>query len=240
MTTTSASAGSGSADRPDDAPFFPAPRLPQLSDAATAAVLVGPVIRSLAEIVDVAGPDLARPTPCTRYTVGELRDHVLGWLQFFAAAFADPAATTVRPDPQAYRADQPTRGAGTDPAAPAYRDVVLNCATTLDRALAGGVLEQRVRMSQSWMDAPAALGMVLGEYLVHGWDLARAQDLPWRPSDRACAVAREFLEGMVRPEYRGGDGGFFDQEVPVAAGASELDRLIGFAGRDPGWTVRSH
>ena len=40
---------------------------------------------------------------------------------------------------------------------------------------------------------------------------------------------------MVAPEYRGPDSGFFDVEVEVPAGAPALDRLLGFAGRDPAW-----
>ncbi|HET9657277.1 MAG TPA: hypothetical protein VFP72_18135, partial [Kineosporiaceae bacterium] len=115
------------------------------------------------------------------------------------------------------------------------RSIVLAAAATFDRVLSGDVLGRRVLLSQSRMDGPAALGMVLGEYLVHGWDLARALGRHWEPSDRACSVAQEFFAGTIAPEYRGGDGGFFAEEVPVPAGAGALDRLIGFAGRDPGW-----
>jgi uncharacterized protein (TIGR03086 family) len=215
-----------------DAPFFPAPVLAPLADPGTARELLAATLRDLAGVVDAPGrrPDAA--TPCTRYTLDELRDHVLGWLQFFTAAFADPAAAADRPDPERFRA-------AADPSAAAAggcRRIVEEAAATFDRALAGGVLAGRVRLSQSFMDGPAALGMVLGEYLVHGWDLATAQGLPWDPTPRACAVARDFFEGTIAPQYRGGDGGFFDAEVAVPADASDRDRLLGFAGRDPQWT----
>ena len=100
-----------------------------------------------------------------------------------------------------------------------------------------GVLSGDVVLSQSRMDGPAALGMVLGEYVVHGWDLARAVGRPWSPPEAAAtATAREFFAAMSSREYRGADGGFFDDEVPVPADAPALERLLGFAGRDPGWT----
>lgn len=240
MTTTNSAAGGTAATTSTesvaapDAPFFPAPVLPELSDPVTARHLLGDVLQALAGVVDVPEESLGRPTPCTRYTVGELRDHVLGWLQFFAAAFADPDATAERPDPEPYRvADDTAARAG------GCRAVVADAAATLDLALAGDVLRRPVLLSQSRMDGPAALGMVLGEYTIHGWDLARALDRPWAPPNEACRLTREFFAGVIAPAYRGGDAGFFDAEVPVPDDAPELDRLLGFAGRAPRWTPPS-
>ena len=86
------------------------------------------------------------------------------------------------------------------------------------------------------MSGPGATGMVLGEYVVHGWDLATALGRPWTPPQDAVATAHAFFAGVVVPEYRGPDGGFFLDEVHVADDAPALDRLLGFAGRVPGWT----
>lgn len=235
MTTTNNNTNTGATgpetDVNQEIPYFPAPSLPALSQTDTALALIEPVLAALAEVVDLPETFLDRPTPCAEYAVGQLRDHVLAWLQFFAGAFADPDAATVRPDPDGYQVvdDETARAGGCG-------KVVLDSAATLHRALSAGVLQRQVVLSQSRMDAPAALGMVLGEYLVHGWDLARALDRPWTPSPQACAIAREFFAGTIGPEYRGGDGGFFGAEVAVPDDASELDRLIGFAGRDPRWT----
>lgn len=209
-------------------PYFPATAPAELS-AGPAAVLelLEPVLDQLADVVARTTPDtLSDPTPCRDFDVSTLRDHVLGWLQFFAAAFADPGRAGARPDPEAYRAADDRR----DLAA-----VVRESAATIADAVRAGVLDRQVVLSQSRMDGPAAMGMVLGEYLVHGWDLAVSVGAPWTPPERSCETALEFFRGMVLPEYRGGDGGFFEAEVPVPADAPALDRLLGFAGRTPDW-----
>ncbi|WP_088316725.1 TIGR03086 family metal-binding protein [Kineosporia sp. R_H_3] len=218
--------------QPDEIPFFPAPAPAALADPGTARAMLLPVLDDLAAVVAAIGDDdLARPTPCRDYDVAGLRDHVLGWLDLFGAAFADPARATTRPDPEQFHAaDLPTA------AFPAPQDVVRTAAGRLDRALADGVLDGDVVMSQARMTGPAALGMILGEYVVHGWDLATATGRAWTPPQDAVTVAHEFFGGVVAPEYRGPDGGFFDAEVEVPDDAPALDRLLGFAGRDPRWT----
>jgi uncharacterized protein (TIGR03086 family) len=210
----------------DEIPYFPAPSLPVMCDPAQARSLLEPVLTDLAGLVDVPDDALDRATPCAEYPIGALRDHVLGWLQFFAAAAGDPRRATTRPDPAAYRAAD-------DPRKPS--DVVRAAAGDLAAALDRGVLGGRVVMSQAEMDGPAVLAMALGEYVVHGWDLAVSTGAAWTPSDQACAVSLDFFTATVVPEYRGPDGGFFLDEVPVPDDAPILDRLLGFAGRDPHW-----
>lgn len=216
----------------DEIPYFPAPAPAVFSDPAASAALILPVLHALSTVVDPAD-DPALPTPCRGFSLGQLRDHTLGWLQHFAAALADPERTVPRADPTTYTVAD-------DPRPPA--EVVLDSARRIDDALAAGVLARRVVMSQSVMDGSAVVAMALGEYLVHGWDLARATGRPWAPSADACDAAREFLEGMITPDYRaaaGEDGPdtFFGPEVVVPADAPALDRLLGFAGRDPRWTA---
>ncbi len=206
---------------------------------AAAAVLSGPadpllelllpVLDDLADAVEAVGEDdLPRPTPCAGYDVAGLRDHAVGWLDFFAAALADPEGTGVRPDPTAYTA-------ATDGREPA--DVVREAARSLAASVRDGVHRRpAVRLWQADLPGSVAVGMILGEYLVHGWDLRRALGLPWEADPRAADAAREVLAAMMRPEYRGGPDGMFGEEVAVPAGAPAGDRLLGFAGRDPRWT----
>jgi uncharacterized protein (TIGR03086 family) len=191
--------------------------------------LLRPVLADLRDVVATIGPDdFSRPTPCKDYDVGALRQHVLGWVRFFAAAAADPDGQTTRPAPEDFPAD-----VGASEAA----DLVATSAGALEDSIRGGILSRSVQLSQASMDGPAAVGMVLGEYLVHGWDLRRALGLEWQPDEQACAVGLEFFQGMIRPEYRGGPQGYFGEEVPVPADAPVRERLLGFAGRDAGWTA---
>ena len=102
-------------------------------DPDVTAGLFAQVRGRLAELVDIDPDQLQRPTPCAGFTVGELRRHVLGWLEFFAAALSDPMATTPRADPEAFA----------DPAASAATACRMSVKARATTSLAG-------RPSASW------------------------------------------------------------------------------------------
>jgi uncharacterized protein (TIGR03086 family) len=227
MSPTDSSAADGA--QSSQLPYFTVTVPPGL--AAAPDVLIAHLRAALYPLAGVlagsAGADPTSPTPCADYDLSALRDHVLGWLEFFAAALADPDRRAPRPDPM-------TPPATVD--ADELRRLVLSAATTIEQAVRDGVQGRDVALSASRMSGPAALGMLLGEYLVHGWDLAVATGVSWAPPDAACDLARELLAGMVTDEYRGAEHGAFAAEIAVAEDAPALDRLLGFAGRDPRWT----
>jgi uncharacterized protein (TIGR03086 family) len=194
------------------------------------------VFRSLREVIDVPVAFASGPTPCADFTCGALQNHVLGWLQFFAQALNDPVANTQRVDPNTWTFEAAAR-----PGAAA--EFVDRSAAMFTTAIKNGVCHQTVVMSQARMAGSGVLGMALGEYLVHGWDLAVSRGQAW-PLDRdgledAAGPALAFLQTTVAPEYRGPDSGFFGEEVPASPDASRLERLLCFAGRDPGWRPQS-
>lgn len=209
----------------DELPIFPTSAPAVFSDPDATSEYFTTVLERLAAVVDVNDDQLALATPCVAFTVGELRRHVLGWLQFFAAALSDPAAETARPDPETFALTDGT------PAS----EIVTNALSAIRQAIADDAAGQLVVMSGSRMAGDAVLGMALGEYIVHAWDLATSTGQPYAAPDSVVRAAREFLEGMITPEYRGPDSRFFDAEVPVPDGAPPLDQLLGFAGRDPTW-----
>jgi uncharacterized protein (TIGR03086 family) len=191
------------------------------------AELLDAVLADLAPVVGgITSAQLHDPTPCAEYDVAQLRDHVLGWLETFAAGFADPGGQAPRAGLDAYQA--PAAGA-------AGAAAVRESASILRKALAAGAAGRPLRLGDSGMPGELALGMILWEYQVHGWDLARATGQPWSPPDAAARESLAFAPAMLTPDYQG-EGKAFAPRVPVPDAAPPLDRLLGLSGRDPGWT----
>ncbi|KXK62870.1 hypothetical protein AWW66_05930 [Micromonospora rosaria] len=103
------------------------------------------------------------------------------------------------------------------------------------------------RVAQAWSD-PAALegtsptmgmpqetvgGMVLLDLVVHGWDLATATGQVYQPALETLPPALALTERLA-PQGR--QYGVFGDAVETAPDASELDRLLGLAGRPAGAT----
>ena len=72
------------------------------------------------------------------------------------------------------------------------------------------------------------------EFVVHGWDLARATHRPVLIDADVAEAALAWAQRNLKPEFRGDEesGKAFGSEMPVAADAPAGDRLAGFFGRD--------
>jgi len=186
--------------------------------------LLRPVLDDLATVVGGVSQEQAHgPTPCTAYDVAQLRQHVLGWLTVFAGGFADPDGQAAA-DIDGY--DVPAD------AATAVRDA----ARQLDRAVRDGATSRPLRLGESAMPGDMALNMILWEYQVHGWDLARATGQPWSPPVEAAEESLAFAPGMLTEDNQG-EGKAFSPRVPVPDDAPALDRLLALSGRDPHWSA---
>jgi uncharacterized protein (TIGR03086 family) len=187
------------------------------------------VLDQLSDLLGKVTPDqYAAPTPCPQFDVAVLRSHILAWSQFFAQALEDPSGTGERVDVDSYEAPS-------DPAEAAslMRELSGRVQTTLD----AGVADQQVTLFGGPMPASVTLGMCLGEYLVHGHDLAQATGLPWNPPADAVDSALAFMPTMLTDDFRGPDKSF-GYPVEVPSSASDLDKLVAFTGRDPAWENR--
>jgi uncharacterized protein (TIGR03086 family) len=179
-----------------------------------------PAARRMAGLVEgVPNDGLGRPTPCARYTVGDLLDHIGG------AALAFTAAAE----------KQPLEGA---PSGDASR---------LDPDWRTRIPLQLVALAQAWRQPSAWTGMTraggvdlpgdvagivaLDELVIHGWDLAKATGQPAAYEGPEL----EAVYGMVQQFRSSGVEGLFGPPVPVPDDAPLFDRILGLAGRDPAW-----
>jgi uncharacterized protein (TIGR03086 family) len=188
----------------------------------TTAELLSEVLANLADVLEAIGPEqLGDPTPCTDYDVEQLRTHVLGWLYTFAAGFAD--ANGQAPGGLGGYAVPPDAGAE-----------ARRAADQLIGAIKAGAAQRPLRLGDSAMPGELALGMILWEYQVHGWDLARATGQAWTVPTEAAAESLSFAPAMLNDDYQG-EGKAFAPRVAVPDNAPTFDRLLGLSGRHPGW-----
>nr|AHE14715.1 hypothetical protein asmbl_26 [uncultured bacterium] len=180
------------------------------------------------EVVRHVKPDqLDGPTPCTAWDVRKLINHLLFWAPILKAA--------ARKEPPTVSAvDERDRS-----------PVEVNWSEALEVQL--GRLVDAWSRPDAWegttavgdptpLPAPVIGGMVLGELVVHGWDLARAtgQQVGW--DERVLEFS---LERLSQTAEQGRDMGVYGPAVPVPGNAPVLDRILGLAGRDPRWTPAS-
>jgi uncharacterized protein (TIGR03086 family) len=175
------------------------------------------------EIVRAASSaSLDAPTPCAEWDLGALVRHLLYWSPFLAAAGRRDAPVPVA------ESEQQVDLAGWPAALDAARaDVV---AAWSDPSAWEGTTSMG---SPEQLPAEMIGGMVLGELVVHGWDLARAAGTQPRWPAEVIAAAHVAVAGMAE---QGRGMGIFGAAIPVPPTAPLLDQVIGLTGRDPAWT----
>jgi uncharacterized protein (TIGR03086 family) len=167
--------------------------------------------------------ELGHPTPCPKYDVAGLVDHIV---EAGHRAAALGRGRTPPPGDESPRVQLPDaagqlRRAATE-AAQAWGDE-----STLSS-----------RFTMPWGEeytGAAVVDMYVAELAAHAWDLARATG---QLDGLNCSLAMPALEAaraMIRPEYRNlvEPGSPFGAEVPPPAGADDWERFAAFMGRDP-------
>ncbi|MWA02211.1 TIGR03086 family protein [Actinomadura sp. LD22] len=174
-------------------------------------------------VLEVPQDRLGAPTPCPGWDVRALVNHLILW--------------NGRGETAARR--EPVTGPGED------HDF------TAEPGWAERFQEQARRTADAWTDPdawegdtsltgggkgmPAAFigGIVFGECVVHGWDLAVAAGRePGFPPEVVEAAWEQIVPtAEISREY-----GAFGPRVAVPEDAPLLDRVLGLAGRDPHWT----
>lgn len=184
-----------------------------------------PAVRALETLLHgVTDDQLTCPTPCERWTVGDLLDHLMGLTVAFriAAEKGSDAAPAGPGNPSVANLD------------PKWRSQL---PVQLDELVAAW------RKPAAWTGQTAAGGVVLpaeimgivalNELVVHGWDLASATGQKYDVDDQTLDTVHRLVS-----QQAGSDGtpGLFGPSITQPAGAPLLDRVLGLTGRSHRWT----
>jgi uncharacterized protein (TIGR03086 family) len=188
---------------------------------------LGPAARRMAELISGVPDELLDgPTPCPKYRLGDLVEHVGGLAQAFTAAAtkAGGEAGSQAPSGDASRLPDDWRTRiprDLDAMAAAWREPEAWTGMTQ----AGGV------------DLPGeAAGIVaLDELVIHGWDVARASGQPYDCDEPSLEAVHGFVAQFSAPGQEEARGNLFGPVVPVPEDRPLLDRVVGLTGRDPAW-----
>jgi uncharacterized protein (TIGR03086 family) len=167
--------------------------------------------------------ELGHPTPCPKYDVAGLIDHLVK-AAYRAAALGrgqSPPPGDESPHVELSEAPDQLRRAA-DEAAQAWGD---------DSRLSSTI-------TMPWDEVYTGATLVdvyLAELATHAWDLARATGQLDRLDSSLALPALEGARAMIEPQYRDmvEPGAPFGAEVPAAPGADDWERLAAFTGRDP-------
>jgi uncharacterized protein (TIGR03086 family) len=166
-------------------------------------------------LVGVSPDQLDGDTPCTKWKVSDLINHIVGGQAFFTAG--------VLGSPPAGETDY----ASGDFVA-AFDDGAKECVAAFS---ADGVMGKMLTLPFGQMPGAAFVGLAATDTFVHGWDLAQATG---QNTDLAPELAGQLLEGArrsIQPAFRSEDGAVFGLEQTAPAGASNADQLAAFLGR---------
>jgi uncharacterized protein (TIGR03086 family) len=202
-----------------------------MSDLSTSTLTPAAAVRAAADlaagaVAAVPAASWSAPTPCPDYDLRTLVDH-LAW-----GAVLSQRSATRTPFEHDWSAGTPApflEGRAPEEWAAAL-------APELDAAADAwadpAAWEGDTVMGSAAMPASVVGPMMLAEFVLHGWDVARAAGVAYEvPAElgRAVLAAVEPLARMGR------DGGWYGPEVAVPDDAPAFTRALGLTGRDPSW-----
>jgi uncharacterized protein (TIGR03086 family) len=167
--------------------------------------------------------ELGHPTPCPKYDVAGLIDHLVEAGHRAAALGHGQAPAPGDESPHVELPDAPGQlRSDAEVAAQTWGDdssLSLRCTMPWGEEYTGATL----------------VDMYLAELATHGWDLARATGQIDKLDPPLALPALEGARAMVKPRYRNmvQPGTPFGAEVYLDPGTDAWERLAAFMGRDP-------
>jgi uncharacterized protein (TIGR03086 family) len=179
-------------------------------------------------VASVSDDQLRRPTPCAEWELAALLRHMTANNHGFAdAAEGKPA------DPDVWAGPLPGQDWQT-----AYQDSARRVAKVFSD---DAVLDRTVEvLGYGMMPGSRAIGMHFIDYLVHGWDVARAAGQDVTLDEESCRTVLTMGQRWPDvPANWGGPGAPWGYRVEVTDDAPAADRMLGFLGRSPNWPERN-
>jgi uncharacterized protein (TIGR03086 family) len=159
---------------------------------------------------------------CANWSVRQVGNHLVGGITLLARILDGEPVEAAEIDAQR-QAD--TERLGVDPAGALRRIggrlvTVLGSQETLDRRFALPVPD---------ITGQAIANIALLESLVHGWDVAAAANVPYKPDPEIVAAVRDFASVTVTDQFR--ERGTFGPAVPTPPDADAFTATLGHLGR---------
>lgn len=167
-------------------------------------------------LANVTKQQLSDDTPCARWKVSDLINHLVGGQLFFESSVTG----------------RELDGGETDFSATDFLSAFDEAAERCITAFRGdGVMEKVLTLPFGQMPGSAFMGLAATDTFTHGWDLAKATG---QDTDLAPELATKLLAGAkqsIMPTFRSPEGTVFGPEQTAPAGSNNADQLAAFLGR---------
>lgn len=172
------------------------------------------------KVAQITPEKLTAPTPCAKFDVKALANHIVGGHYLFADVVNGKTFDVGQQMPDLVGDDPATAIEG-------------STKVLFDALNQEGVLDRTFTFPFGAMPATQGLGVMLMETLVHGWDLSKGLGVDGTIDPMIAGMMLQNLKnGGISAEMRGPDGPF-GAEVTVPDTATPTDKLVAFLGRTP-------